>query len=176
MDEPGGGAGHTSHQLCPPFLDETSTFAGQTVIAALRETGGMRDPDPTGFPVIDDADRCPCRSGLAFGECCGPLHAGAPAPTAAQLMRSRYAAYVTGDAAYLLATWHPSTRPATLELDPAPTWRSLEVVRTERGGPLDREGIVEFAARYVADGERGVLHETSRFVREDRWRYVDAVG
>ncbi|HEU4757150.1 MAG TPA: YchJ family metal-binding protein, partial [Agromyces sp.] len=60
-------------------------------------------------------------------------------------------------------------------LDPGIAWRSLEIVRTERGGPLDREGVVEFAARYRADGERGVLHETSRFVREDRWRYVDAI-
>ena len=137
----------------------------------------MAAPDRTGFPVIDPAERCPCRSGDVYGACCGPLHAGAAtAPTAVQLMRSRYTAFVIGDAAYLLATWHPSTRPASLEPDPTLTWRSLEIVRTERGGPLDREGVVEFAARYVVDGERGVLHETSRFVREDRWRYIDAIG
>ena len=50
--------------------------------------------------------------------------------------------------------------------------------RTRRAvgiGPLDREGLVEFAARYAAGSGRGVLHETSRFVREDRWRYVDAI-
>ena len=120
--------------------------------------------------------RCPCRSGQLYAECCGPFHAGAPAPTAVQLMRSRYTAYVTGDTAYLLASWHPSTRPASLELDPHLAWRSLEIVRTERGGPLDREGLVEFAARYAADGERGVLHETSRFVRGDRWQYVDGIA
>lgn len=137
----------------------------------------MARPDPTAFPVLAASDRCPCRSGPAFGECCGPLLAGeTSAPTAVQLMRSRYTAYVTGDVAYLLATWHPSTRPSALELDPDLVWRSLEVIRTERGGPLDREGVVEFAARYSAGGERGVLRETSRFVREDRWRYVDAIG
>jgi len=131
---------------------------------------------PAAFPSPGPADRCPCHSGLSFGECCGPLLTGvATAPTAVQLMRSRYTAYVTGDVAYLLATWHPSTRPAVLELDPDLAWRSLEVIRTERGGPLDREGVVEFAARYAVGTERGVLHETSRFVREDRWRYVDAI-
>ena len=128
------------------------------------------------FPVPEPADRCPCRSGLGFGECCAPLLAGdATAPTAVQLMRSRYTAYVTGDVAYLLATWHPSTRPAAPELDPDLAWRSLEVMRTERGGPLDREGVVEFRARYAVGTERGVLHETSRFMREDRWYYVDAI-
>jgi SEC-C motif-containing protein len=129
------------------------------------------------FPVIAAADRCPCGTGLGFGECCGRFLSGdATAPTAQQLMRSRYTAFVVGDVAYLLATWHPSTRPAHLELDPGIAWRSLEIVRSERGGPLDREGTVEFAARYRADGERGVLHETSRFVRDDRWRYVAAIG
>jgi len=91
-------------------------------------------------------------------------------------MRSRYTAFVVGDVAYLLATWHPSTRPKRLDLDPEVRWRSLEIVRTERGGPLDSEGIVEFAARYAHGDERGVQRETSRFVREDRWRYLDAVG
>lgn len=126
------------------------------------------------FTRPDDLDRCPCGTGQRFGECCGPLLDGrAAAPTAAQLMRSRYTAFTVGDVAYLLATWHPSTRPRTLELDPAIAWRSLEIVRTERGGPLDRDGVVAFVARYAVDGERGAQRETSRFVREDRWRYVD---
>jgi SEC-C motif-containing protein len=133
-------------------------------------------PDAPAAALDDDA-RCPCCTGLRFGECCGPFLAGrAAAPTAVQLMRSRYTAFAVGDERYLLATWHPSTRPATLELDPAIAWRSLEVVLTVRGGPLDRDGLVEFVARYAVDGERGALRETSRFVREDRWRYVDAVG
>ncbi|KZE95455.1 hypothetical protein AVP42_00215 [Agromyces sp. NDB4Y10] len=135
----------------------------------------MPPQTPVDRPAASSA--CPCRSGAAFGECCGPYLSGrAAAPTAVQLMRSRYTAFAVGDAAYLLATWHPSTRPRTLELDPHITWRSLEIVRSERGGPLDRDGLVEFVARYVVDGERGAQSEVSRFVREDRWRYVDAVG
>lgn len=91
-------------------------------------------------------------------------------------MRSRFTAFAVGDGDYLLATWHPSTRPAELELDPALRWYRLDVVRRERGGPLDRDGIVEFAAHYRHDGERGELHEVSRFVRDGRrWRYVAAI-
>ncbi|WP_430646672.1 YchJ family protein [Agromyces sp. GXS1127] len=127
------------------------------------------------FDTPAAADRCPCGSGNVHGECCGPLLGGGAAPTAVQLMRSRYTAFVVGDVAYLLATWHPSTRPDALELDPDVHWRSLEIIRTERGGPLDRDGVVEFAARYRVGAERGVQRETSRFVRTDRWRYVDAV-
>jgi SEC-C motif-containing protein len=90
-------------------------------------------------------------------------------------MRSRYSAFVVGDAAYLLRTWHPDTRPGELELDPAVEWRRLDIVSTGRGGPLDSEGTVEFKAHFRHDGERGVHHETSRFLRVDRrWYYLDA--
>lgn len=120
---------------------------------------------------------CPCLSGERYADCCGRFHRGdAEAPTAEQLMRSRYSAFVVLNAAYLLRTWHPKTRPAQLELDPAVQWRRLDIVSTVRGGPLDTEGTVEFKAYYRHDGERGVQQETSRFLREDRrWYYVDAV-
>jgi Uncharacterized protein conserved in bacteria len=89
-------------------------------------------------------------------------------------MRSRYSAFVVGDVAYLLRTWHPRTRPRTLELDPAQQWRRLDIVRSSRGGMLDTQGTVEFRAHYRHDGTPGVLHETSRFVREsDAWLYLD---
>ena len=89
-------------------------------------------------------------------------------------MRSRYSAFVVLDAEYLLRTWHPETRPATLELDPDMQWRRLDIIATARGGPLDTEGTVEFKAHFRRDGERGVHHETSRFLRVDRrWYYLD---
>jgi SEC-C motif domain protein len=120
---------------------------------------------------------CPCLSGELYADCCGRFHRGeAEAPTAAQLMRARYSAFVVLDAGYLLRTWHPDTRPAGLELDPAMQWRRLDIVSTGRGGPLDMEGTVEFRAYFRHDGERGVQHETSRFRREDRrWYYLDAL-
>lgn len=91
-------------------------------------------------------------------------------------MRARYSAFVVLDPAYLLRTWHPDTRPAELELDPAMQWRRLDIVSTSRGGPLDTEGTVEFKAHFRHAGERGVHHETSRFLRAGRrWRYLNAV-
>ena len=86
-------------------------------------------------------------------------------------MRSRYSAYVLGLTDYLLATWHASTRPESL--DDAPThWLGLDVKRHQAID--DTRAIVEFVARYRVDGRGHRLHETSRFVREDgRWYYVD---
>lgn len=137
----------------------------------------------TTSPLSDDA-RCPCLSGETYGACCGRYHRGlaeggadaVTAPTAEALMRSRYAAFAVGDADYLLATWHPSTRPTDLDLDDDVTWRRLDVVATSAGGPLDRTGVVEFVAHYrsAETRERGSLHEVSSFVREGgRWYYVD---
>ncbi|MDF0513430.1 YchJ family metal-binding protein [Agromyces sp. H3Y2-19a] len=137
----------------------------------------MLPADDAEFPTPAAEDRCPCLSGLPFGECCGRLIDGeAHAPTAEQLMRSRYTAFVIGAAAYLLETWHPTTRPAALELDPSIRWLRLEIERAEHGGPFDREGLVEFTAHYRHHGERGSQHETSRFARLDgRWTYLDSV-
>ena len=119
-------------------------------------------------------DGCLCGSGKSLGECCGSyLVAGIPAPTAEALMRSRYAAYALGREPYLLATWHSSTRPATLALEtkPQPRWIGLAIQRHEVQG--EDQAIVEFIARYRIGGRAYRLHETSRFVREDgRWFYI----
>lgn len=124
-----------------------------------------------------ETDDCPCGWGPAYDDCCGRLHRGEPAPTAEALMRSRYSAFVRGDAAYLSRTWHGTRRPRTLELDASRRWTGLHVLATARGGLLDDDGEVEFVARWEdADGRRGRHHERSRFVREQgRWVYVDAV-
>ncbi len=117
---------------------------------------------------------CPCGSGRPYAACCGPCHEGQPAADAEALMRSRYSAYVLGREDYLLATWHPDTRPAALDLQapPVPKWFGLEVRRFESTGP--DAAVVEFVARFKVGGRAHRLHETSRFVREDgRWYYVD---
>ncbi|CRK59429.1 UPF0225 protein YchJ [Alloactinosynnema sp. L-07] len=91
-------------------------------------------------------------------------------------MRSRFSAFAVGDADYLLATWHPSTRPKRVAIDPADVWTHLEIVGRSGGGPFHTEGTVEFRAHYEAHGTPGVVRENSRFVREGgRWLYVDAV-
>jgi SEC-C motif-containing protein len=89
-------------------------------------------------------------------------------------MRSRFSAFALGEEAYLLSSWHPSTRPKRLGLDPAREWTRLEIVGRTGGGPFDTEGTVEFRAHYRTGAGPGAQHENSRFVREDgAWFYVD---
>ncbi|GAA2804791.1 YchJ family protein [Saccharopolyspora taberi] len=118
---------------------------------------------------------CPCGLGEPFADCCGPLHAGdRQAATAEQLMRSRYAAFAVGDVAYLLKTWHPSTRPAELDLDPEQRWVGLDILGRTGGGPFDSEATVHFRAHYRLRGQSGALTENSRFRRTGKtWFYVD---
>lgn len=90
-------------------------------------------------------------------------------------MRSRYTAYVLGDATYLRGTWDPATCPADVMPDPATKWLGLEV-REQRLVDAD-QAEVEFVARYRMQGRGGRLHERSRFRRDarGRWLYVDGV-
>lgn len=91
-------------------------------------------------------------------------------------MRSRFAAYARGDESYLLASWHPSTRPGRIDFDPDLRWTRLEIVDTSAGGLLDQQGTVTFRAHHERGGRAGVLAENSRFERhQGRWVYVDAI-
>lgn len=122
---------------------------------------------------MTESGACPCGSGEPYPGCCGPAHAGVPVPTAEALMRSRYSAFALGLGDYLLASWHPSTRPADLDPDPDVSWRRLQIVEAVAGGPDDAEGEVEFRASYRSPAGAGLLHERSRFVREDGcWTYL----
>lgn len=124
-------------------------------------------------------DDCPCGQRdargrvLAYADCCGRyLDHDTPAPDAERLMRSRYSAFVLGRVGYLEASWHASTRPAGLTLEPGQKWLGLEV---KRHRVIDADHAeVEFVARSRVGGRGVRLHETSRFVREGgRWYYVD---
>lgn len=139
------------------------------------------------MPLMKSTDPCPCgrpRAAvgkgtqarvLPYADCCGRYldhWDDAAAPDAESLMRSRYTAFVCERAGYLQATWHPSTRPAALDFEPATKWLGLEVRRHRPTG--DDRAEVEFVARYRVGGRAVRLHETSRFVREGgRWFYVD---
>lgn len=90
-------------------------------------------------------------------------------------MRSRYTAFARADPAYLLRSWHSSTRPERIELDPAQEWVQLEVL-SATGGLFDTEGTVAFRATWRQRGRTDVVVETSRFLREDgRWVYLTAL-
>ncbi|MBL8491701.1 MAG: SEC-C domain-containing protein [Rhodocyclaceae bacterium] len=116
---------------------------------------------------------CPCGSGRGYDQCCGQWHRGRPAPDPESLMRSRYTAYALGLGPYILDTWHPSTRPGSLESEtqPRPQWIGLQVLSAHQAGEA---GSVEFVARFRVNGRAHKLHESSRFRREDgRWYYLD---
>lgn len=135
-----------------------------------------RPRSPGSLRAVDTSTPCPCGNAVGYACCCGLLHEGAPAPDAEALMRARYSAYVMQREDYLLATWHPDTRPASLGLSlqqPTPTWLGLDVRRHDIDDAAHAR--VEFVARLRAGGTRAQrLHECSRFVREDgRWYYVD---
>ena len=87
-------------------------------------------------------------------------------------MRSRYAAFALDDSAYLLSSWHPETRPATIEADPDLRWVGLDVLASTGGGMFDAEGVVEFRAHFRDRGQPGDMREISRFVRDGgHWVY-----
>jgi SEC-C motif-containing protein len=118
---------------------------------------------------------CPCGAGSAYSACCGQYLSQSAIPHHAEaLMRSRYTAYTLEHDEYLLATWHPSTRPATLDFlsEPRRKWLGLTVKRHEQSPPS--QAIVEFVAHFKIGGRAHRLHEISRFVCENgRWLYVD---
>jgi SEC-C motif-containing protein len=115
------------------------------------------------------------RRAVAYANCCGRFvdhFDDTPAPDAEHLMRSRYSAFVNERADYLLATWHSSTRPASLDFEVDAKWLGLDVRGYDVTGADTTE--VEFVARYRVAGRTKRMHECSRFVREDgRWFYLD---
>ena len=137
---------------------------------AAASTGADAQPEQPPF-----RGNCPCLSGEQYEDCCGRFHAGeAEAPTAEQLMRSRYSAFVVRDEAYLLRSWAPETRPGEVDFDPGMRWTGLEIEAATDGTAFHQHGTVTFTARYVHGGEPGALHERSRFARhEGAWVYVD---
>lgn len=136
--------------------------------------------------MLEPDTRCPCGTGETYGACCGRYHTHFAqtgdliAPTPEALMRSRFSAFAVGLPDYLLASWHPSTRPASLDLDGSLRWYRLDILSTA-GGPFDSTGGVEFAAYYRSvpgtpedERVRGVQTEVSRFTKDGgAWYYVD---
>lgn len=127
--------------------------AARRVLRIGREENpitAMIDADvmDVGWLLADDS-RCPLRHRPELQTCCGRYHRGAQTPTAEANVRSRFGAFVTCDADYLLRTWDPDTRPAELDLDDFPLrFYRLDVLDVVAGGPFDTTGVVEFEAFY----------------------------
>ena len=172
--------------IADPTLDHTSDAEGWLEVATMRSSLGVsilrqrnttEDQPTEAHAVITTAERCPCGS-PSYASCCGRLHRGdTDGVTAGQVMRARYSAFARHDAAYLLRSWHPTTRPMHIVFDPNLHWLRLEIVDTTGGNLLDTEGAVEFDAHHQQGTRRGVLHERSLFLRhEHRWVYVGPVA
>lgn len=123
---------------------------------------------------------CPCGSGIDYAQCCEPFHTAQRFPnTAEALMRSRFTAYVMDNMAYIQLTWDSGTRPKEEKLNFGGeniAWNKLEIIGKKKGGASDSKGLVEFKAYYTKGNEENILHETSRFVKNNgRWFYLDGV-
>ena len=130
---------------------------------------------------MENTELCHCKSGKTYGECCGPIIAGVTkAETAEALMRARYSSYVTESVGFLktsstAAVQEQCDLDASLAWSRAAEWHGLEIIRTEKGGPKDKTGTVEFRALYTANGKFCNHHEVATFVKEkDGWKFEDS--
>lgn len=118
--------------------------------------------------------KCFCDTGLLFENCCGLyLEKNQKAPTALALMRSRYSAYATHNADYLLETTYVSERQyyskaEILKWATSNKWRQLEIL-------FYTEDKVEFNAYFFDENHKPQIHhEFSTFKFEnDAWFYFD---
>ena len=95
--------------------------------------------------------------------------------TPEQLMRSRFTAYNMKNDAYLLDSWHSSTRPISVsaENELPVKWVDLKIVDAPSVTPDDTTAIVEFIARFKVNGKAEQMHECSEFIKEGgRWFYL----
>ena len=112
---------------------------------------------------------CPCGNELSYEKCCGPFHTEeSNAPTAEQLMRSRYCAFIKKEYDYLETTLDPQTS-HDFDNEGNRKWAEsvqltkLEIVRAEEKGT---KAIVEFKAHFDQDGASHVHHEVSKFRKQ----------
>jgi SEC-C motif-containing protein len=127
---------------------------------------------------MSEHNPCPCGSGLSLEACCKPVIDGkVKAPTAEALMRSRYTAYTLHDIDYLGSTLDSKQlrifdKDSTATWARDSTWMGLEIVKTSAGSSDDKEGSVEFKARFEQNGVIQEHHEVSMFRKIDgTWLY-----
>ncbi|MGO4771882.1 YchJ family protein [Flavobacterium sp. W22_SRS_FK3] len=121
-----------------------------------------------------ESKKCFCDTGLLFADCCGLyLEKNQNVPTALTLMRSRYSAYATHNAEYLLETTYVSERQyyskaEILKWATNNKWQKLEILSFT-------ENTVEFKAYFLDSNEKSQIHyECSTFKFEnDSWFYFD---
>lgn len=112
---------------------------------------------------------CPCGRPETYENCCGPTHRGeAEAPTAEDLMRSRYSAFAMKQGRYLRETTDPQTthlfdHEAQDKWAEQATFTRLEIIRAVENG---NKATVEFKAHYQMENQEHVHHEVGKFRRQ----------
>ena len=117
---------------------------------------------------------CYCGNSISFKDCCEPFIKGTTnAPTAEKLMRSRYTAFATGAADYLVNTTYVSVRKfhnksEILAWSQSNQWLRLEILAAT-------ETTVTFNAYYLDENLKAKIHyEHSTFKLENgKWFYVN---
>jgi SEC-C motif-containing protein len=130
---------------------------------------------------IAKKDLCPCGSGKAYSDCCQPIiERRVDAPTAEALMRARYSAYAKHEISFIIDTCvrtqsdRDIDEKSTRDWSEQSRWLGLKIISTEKGGPDDKDGVVEFTASYERGGLKDLHKEKAEFKKIDgKWLYED---
>jgi len=116
---------------------------------------------------------CYCVLNQDYENCCGAIIQNKKvASCPEELMRSRYSAYVQANGSYLVFSAikenrHEEDVALIQEFSNSVKWLKLDVLFAD-------EKSVEFKAYYKEGKEIQLLHEKSRFTKEDgMWKYAD---
>jgi len=126
---------------------------------------------------ISKNSQCPCGSKLKYKKCCQIYHNGALAKDALTLMKSRYSAYATNNANYIIKTTHPNNSDYTedklkwkQEIEAFSKSTSFEKLEILEYTPGEQEAFVKFRATLSGS----FMVEKSRFLKiKNQWLYVD---
>lgn len=120
--------------------------------------------------------QCPCHSGKIYKECCEPYHLGESAPTAVDLMRSRYSAYALNLSDYIIKTSHPDYIREKKEIEAfakSTRFIGLEILDFSE---KDEEAQVVFKAILKQKGKDASFTECSLFKKiNGRWVYLRGI-
>lgn len=133
---------------------------------------------------MQQAILCPCGTSQNYSQCCALIHQNPQqTPSAEKLMRSRFSAFVLEDVDFIIDTYHSSCQASLSAQEIAQAtkakWLKLEIVSTHQNSTQENsESYVEFKAWFNEDNQLQLLHEKSRFVKEEIngqlcWRYID---
>lgn len=128
---------------------------------------------------ISPNNPCPCGSSKKYKKCCKILHNGVLAKNALELMKSRYSAYVVGDAKYIIKTTHKENNEYTADFDlwadsilsfsKNSEFRALEIIEFTDG---EEEAFVTFKANIFQNNKDASFIEKSKFYKVDGlWLY-----